>query len=517
MYRISGVGDGGISADLPDRDVDPQFVREAHNVTAAGGTLRVSYGFEDVADTPEQIFHIQPIDDARKPRSMLLIAENKVYDWDGATIKNITTNSITPPTPGDKWSSSQMGGMALFTHHGDTPRVWSPPAGGVEQYLPWSATETWKDKAYTAGVIKNYKNFIVVAHTNIGGTEAPRMVRWSASVSDTYTLPYWDPAPENDAGFAELADLSTGIIDMLTMGDSLVIYGSDTAYMMQWVGGTYIHRFQKLKHIPGIIGKNMALPVLNSHFVIGQTDIYLHSGGLPTSIVDKRIRRTIFNALSDDRIQHSFLVKNWQLDEIWLCIPKDTDNAVMCFAWNWKTNTWTTRDIPASKFAASGVTPSCIGGGCPTWDTIAYPTWDSWPGSWGVSGGTLSNSPEVLFAGIDHKLHQRRDSYGVFTPSKIERIGIELGNYEEEYTLLSAYPSLEGSPAKVQIGIQKTEGGAVKWSKPQLFTPGVTKKIDLRADNLTGSLLSYKIYSEVPSVFEFSGLEMRFSRSGKDG
>ncbi len=519
MLRIREVGHGGISRDKPSRDIPPNYVQEAHNVTCAGGTMNVSWGTELVATPPEAIKHLQAVNDARVIRSLLLISDTKAYSWQGGSIVDITTNPQVPVPAEETMTSDEIGGIAIWGWHGDAPHYWTPPNNGQEEYLPWDATDSWKVKNNVARVIRTYKNFIVAGHVDLNNVEHPRMIRWSESVTDTYTLPSWEVLPENDAGFVTLEDLPTGVIDMHVLGDALIIYGKTSAYMMQHVGGTFVMRFQHLDNLKGCAGTGLVMPFLNYHLVVSTEDIYVHNGGVPKSIVDEKLRQVIFASISEDTLKYSYLVKNDQLQEIMFCVPKGGDPfASYAFVFNYEKNTWTTRDLPPSYHAASTITPSCIGGSCPEWDTLADGlTWDSWSGTWAGSGGVNSDVVEVIMATTTPELRQCKCGAGEFTPPLIERIGLDISeDYNTQHTLQTVYPAIGLAPALVQVGAQDAQGGSVRWSKAQLFDPAVDKKLDVRGDNLTGSLWSYRIYSDVPSLFEFSGLELETSPAGKD-
>ena len=262
------------------------------------------------------------------------------------------------------------------------------------------------------------------------------------------------------------------------------------------------------------------MPFLNYHFVISDNDIYVHSGGEAKSIIDEKLRQFIFGSIDDNAMNYAFLGINVQFKEIYFCYPKQGETiASLALVWNYEHNTWTSRDIQPSYHSASAITPSCLDGLCPTWDTLdtLYENWQVWAGTWAGSGGLQSEILEMVFATNTPSLVQRKTGVGTFTPPLIERLGLDLGDYNEQFTLLTAYPAISRAPALVQIGIQDAEGHPVRWSAPQLFDPTTSKKLDLRGDQLTGSLFSYRIYSEDPSLFEFSGLELDAVPAGKDG
>ena len=114
-------------------------------------------------------------------------------------------------------------------------------------------------------------------------------------------------------------------------------------------------------------------------------------------------------------------------------------------------------------------------------------------------------------------LQQRKDGLGTFSAPLIERIGIDMSNdYRRQQTIQTVYPEITGAPAMVQVGVQDHQGGGVRWSVAQLFDPTSDKKLDVRGDNLTGSLFSYRIYSDVPSLFEFAAIELEYVEAGRD-
>ena len=129
----------------------------------------------------------------------------------------------------------------------------------------------------------------------------------------------WDETDTTkSAGFNDLVQMQTAIVDGLQLGTNFVIYSSTEAKVMEFVGGTF--NFRKLFSDEGIINQNCVVEADGKHYVFGTHDIYMHDGTTKQSICDERVRKFIYTGLNTKNSDRCFVQHNKALDEIYFVI-----------------------------------------------------------------------------------------------------------------------------------------------------------------------------------------------------
>ena len=80
------------------------------------------------------------------------------------------------------------------------------------------------------------------------------------------------------AGFNDLVQMETPIVDGATLGSNFLIYSSDQVWQMEFVGGSFIFNFRKLFDDAGVMGQNCIVEVEGKHYVFDFDDIYITDG-----------------------------------------------------------------------------------------------------------------------------------------------------------------------------------------------------------------------------------------------
>ena len=131
---------------------------------------------------------------------------------------------------------------------------------------------------------------------------------------------------------------------------------------MDFVGGTFIHQFQKLFNDAGVINQNCVVEVERKHYVFGPTDIYVHDGTSKQSICDQRVKNFIYRGLNVQNADRCFVSYNEALNEIYFCYQSGDEhvafpNATRCnraAVYNHRSNTWSFYDLPNVKCRCYG-------------------------------------------------------------------------------------------------------------------------------------------------------------------
>jgi hypothetical protein len=381
--------------------------------------------------------------------------------------------------------------------------------------------------AMTCRTMRPFRNYLIAYDITktVGTTPTryPQLVKWSHA-ADPGSLPIsWDEADTRyDTGEFPLADTDGAVVDALPLRDLNVVYKEDCTYLMQWVGGAFIFRFQKAFSSLGILGpKCMAMVPQGEHVVLAQDDIVLHNGTTAQSLVDRRMRRNLFARLDSTYYGRSFVAQNNAAREIWICIPEVGHTLPnLAFVWNWGSNTWTTRELNFPAFITSAVA-SLSGAG--TWDATSG-AWDSREIVWDFRPfnpavpyfiGAYPNETQL-------RLHDIGGSFvGTNYDTFLERIGLgvpfDANQPPDTHSVKfvrGVWPRIEGSvgaSVTVEVGSQFDLSAPVVWASPRTFVIGSTEKIDVR---VSGRLLAFRVSSLSDVVWRLHGFDVDVVRGG---
>ena len=155
-------------------------------------------------------------------------------------------------------------------------------------------------------VLRSFGDFLIALNTTEGGSTFPSRVRFSNIALANNAPDSWDASDTTkSAGFNDLSQMGTPIVDGATLGSNFIVYSSDQVWQMEFVGGTFIFNFRKLFQDRGIINQNCVVEVSGKHYVFDADDIYIHDGLSDQSLVDGRIKDYIYSGI--DTVLRSML------------------------------------------------------------------------------------------------------------------------------------------------------------------------------------------------------------------
>jgi len=290
----------------------------------------------------------------------------------------ITPNGTTATADDDydantttrRWTATNLNGIVIATNGYDTPQMWPLTNGLPSKTHPmielknWPATPTASisgSALQKCSVIRSFRTFLVGLNWTRTDPE-PRLVKWSTEAS-YYSAPNtWDEADATlDAGEYELADTPGEIVDGLPLGDSFIIYKNDSIYIMNYVGTPYIFSFKLLNPNIGCLTKNAVAEFEGGHFFMGNSDFYLNDGQSVKPLLPDKLRRAVFDEINAGDVSNPswmkcFVVADHLHTEMLACYPADNSTIVnKAVIWNWRTNTFSFRDLPTTSHIASGI------------------------------------------------------------------------------------------------------------------------------------------------------------------
>jgi len=447
---------------------------------------------------------------------------------DGSIVTPISDTSTTDNDYGAntttrKWTATNLNGIIIATDGYDTPQYWPLAAGVPSLTVPFRELRNWPATSNKCKVIRSFRTFLVGLNWERAGVNEPRLVKWSTEATYGNVPTTWSEADNTlDAGEYQLADTSGEIVDGLPLGDSFLIYKKNAIYIMNYVGTPYIFSFKLLSPNIGCLAKNCIAEFEGGHFFIGLSDFYLCNGQQVTPLLPERLRRAVFDDLDGDNDNYNkcFVAADYVRNEMIAAYPSTAgasggpaDKAII---WNWKTNTFSMRDLPDTSHISAGIIEITAG---TQWDNITG-SWNAGSGAWGSTNyGNVSEN--LVFADVTNtKLF--RDNHGntedgTNMTSYIERTGYDLGDPSIIKYVSAVYPELEVSgnnEVKVYVGHQMATEEAITWDNGTDFNPNEQSKVSCRS---TGKYFGVKFESTGDFDWKLNGLAFDVKPRGKRG
>lgn len=518
ILSLENLGKMGMVADTLPHDLPPEAWSNARNVRFRDNQARKMSGMTEVLATPP----VAPYWLLSVPASTyfwLVAGAAKVYVTDGTAYSNITRQTagvdVNYAMNDDiLWNGGLIGGVPVINNGVDPPQFWNPQTAATRLV----ALTGWPANTL-ARVVRPFKQFLFALNITKGAVTYPHMVKWSHSADPGAVPTSWDHTdPTLDAGEFDLTDVAAGpCIDCLPLRDSLMIYKEGSTHGGLFTGGQFVFRFYKAFEQFGMMSADCASVVGEGeqHIVMTGDDIVIHNGQAASSVLTRRMRRWLANAMSVSRYQRSFMVRHVYRRESWFCFPEEGNNwPNVALVYDWDDATITTRDIAqrASFIAPGRIIIPDVGpwdGDGDVWDGDGQ-AWDGSPHP-PYQFRLLQASPEVtkLFF-----VENGDDNAGIDMLSFIERIGLSIygkdrdGNWKADATKMKLVrgirPKIEGGPVNISVGMQQVIGGPIEWTPAQAFS-----STDFKVDCLiSGRLVAIRIEGATNAVWAINGYDL---------
>jgi len=516
--KYSLVGSMGLNKDLSRHDLDEKFVTDSNNVRFREGSAELFGGYDEIYATPSAVpYHIQPVF-VGTTRYLLYASKQRVYVVNGSTHTSITrqTASVDVLYDADEtvlWNGGVLNGIPILNNYNDVPQMWNPVATTTKL----AALTAW-DTDLRAKVIRPYKNYLVALFIKDTSTDPdtiyPHRVLWSNAATAGTVPDSWDITDATkDAGETDIEG-EDRIVDGLTMGDNFIIYKKRSTYLMQFIGGQYIMRFQRLFSESGAMSQDCVVDLDGAHVVLGVSDLYIHSGDQVQSLLTGKMRKWLFGDMDSQYYEYSFLVKSIHTNEIWVCYPTvGSSTCDRALVWNYKDSTFAVRDLPSVRAGTNGFVESSLSYG---WEAETT-TWETVDKAWAVAA-TIPDEQRLIFASpTNSKIYLAESTQlndGSYISASMERRGLSLGQPEIRKLIKSVRPRFSSdSVATVQISVGSSDDvyGTYTWTVPQDFVIGTDYKVDLFAN---GRYFAYRVTSDAALGWRFEGLDFDIDPAG---
>lgn len=461
IVRVGNVGQFGVVNDLSMHELPINAWTDAENIRFLDGNAHQFLGHGEAYGTPSVIpYHILPVV-IGSARYWVYASLTKIYattiTGGTATHTNLTRqtagNDVDYAATANSWTSTVLGGIPILNpgNTTDPPQQWD-----LNTANNFAALSNWPANTYCKSM-RSFRNFLVALNVTKTTTNYPYMVKWSHPADPGAVPSSWDHTdPTIDAGEFDLADGYDHIIDGLALRDSLIIYKENSVWRLDYTGGAFVHRAEKVLGMSGAMNRNCIAEIDGFHVVLTTNDVIVHDGMQANSVLDKASRRWLFQHIDVDESDKCFVFKNPFFNEVFICfaeIGSTVPNSAIVY--NYKDKTVSRRSLPNIWHANYGQVDNSLVG---TWAADSEP-WDSdltlWDGP-----DFVPNAARVMMASNDTKLFLLDSSAsfnGSLPDASLERRGLSFGAAEKIKLVKSIRPRIVGNNGQtviVEIGSQ---------------------------------------------------------------
>jgi hypothetical protein len=378
-----------------------------------------------------------------------------------------------------------LGGVPIIGTREDIPQYWNSYSDGqLMQNLP-----NWPS-GLTARVVRTFAPYLLAMNTTLSGANTPHRIWWSSSASPGSLPSTWDYTdPTHDAGINDLPDVSSGfIVDGQELQGQFFIYKENATWRVQFIGGQFIFSFQSFLETAGALCTRAVATTGDGlrHCFASQDDIVIHNGYLAESVLNKRMKRYLFNLIDTQHYDTSFMFCNPLYEEMWFCFPtqgsSEPNHAII---WNYRYNTLSEADSTMVNFVATSI-GTVLTASNQTWQNATI-SWLADPNPWATaqrrktvvcnptSGKLLALDVGTTNDGAPINSVLQRTGMGVIGR---KRSGEWLEDFETRKLVSRVWPKLSIGSCNVRVGYQALPNGAVSWTPYQPFSPATQAYVD---------------------------------------
>lgn len=405
--------------------------------------------------------------------------------------------------------------------------------------IPTTSDSTQWHADWRCRVLRSLQGVLVAANVSKGASNYPNMVKWSNfSIEPNVVPPDWDyNSTTSNAGENHLTEMQGQILEAFPLRNRLYLYGDVETWMMEFIGGNDMFRFDR-QFDQGIINTNAVAEVGGIHYVFGDHDIWMHDGTSDKPLATAKVRNFIYRNMRPDETAQAFVTVNRRTNEVIFCyVSSDSYTKFPAVAgrgcnraaiYNYSSGTWSFADLPYVTCASQVVISSSTS-----------LTFDSASVDYLSIGGSfaqleLSVNTNLAMAGYANgavtrslrtyeEHEQGSTSFNLDTSANagayIERVGIDLDEVGAElrgYKLISSiYPQARlGADAQAlvfTVGIKDHPNDEPSWEGSQTYDR-TYYKLDY---NLAGRYLAYKIEQTDFEPFTINGYDFDVALLGQ--
>lgn len=530
---IRNLGSVGVITDVDSFNLPLNAYTRAKNVRFDQGNVRRSPGFRSIVNvTGFTPIFTNGLYNATGYDTVIIVSDTfDVYEFTNGTIS--LDHATSSSTSAAQVTATSLANVQYLNRADVVPLYRSPSMSNFANLVNWNST--WRTAS-----LRSFGDFLIALNMDEGGSAFPTRVRFSNIATANNAPDSWDATDTTkSAGFNDLSQMTTPIIDGATLGPNFLIYSSDQVWLMEFVGGTFIFNFRKLFNDAGVVNQNCIAEVEGKHYVFDQNDIYVTDGVSRQSIVDGRIKDYVFSSIDTNSFNRCFVQYDQAREEIYFCYKSADDMAEFtngdgcnrAAVYNYRSDTWSFLDLP-NIYAGTSANVNTVSTYAST--TLTY---DTAGGTYAAQDAGFTRNILMLgqastvdglaaskMFGLDginenSSLSEPLDTAAT-KPIKLERVGIDL---DEAQLPLSGYKNITKMVPQfvtsagnkefvVSMGAADLATLDPTYETSFTFNSGTAYKIDSRA---SGRYLSYKIETTDIKDFTVSGFDFDVVATGR--
>ena len=481
LVRVKDAGSIGLNRDLSVHELPLGAWTDVQNIRFLDGYAHQFYGHGEVYNSPSIVpYHLLPCV-IGTARYWIYASLEKIYavtiTAGSAVHTNLTRQTaavdVDYVATANSWTSTLLGGIPILNpgNTTDPPQQWDlNTANNFQALTAWPANTYCKS-------MRSYKNFLIALNITDTGINYPFMVKWSSPAVPGAVPSSWDETdPTTDAGQFDLAQGYDPIVDGMALRDSFIVYKEASVWRLDYIGGQNIFQSQQVLGMSGALNRNCIVEVDGLHLVLTGSDVVLHDGQSPTSILDKYTRRWLFQNIDVDAVDHCFVFKNPFYNEVFICFPSigatACDSAIV---YNYVDRTVAHRELPNVYHASFGPIDSGLTG---NWSQDPDP-WDSDLTLWDGPDRVPSTSRALMGAAATklYMLDAAASFDGTMPNAFMERKGLSFDVPEKIKLVRGIRPRIVGNTGNtiiIKIGYQNDPYEDPTWVSTMTHTIGTT-------------------------------------------
>ena len=505
----------GLETDKPGFDTPPNAWTFEQNIEVGSGISRRARGHLSIFGTSLHVSRWHSPLSTPFGDFWVYVGDALVSQTTGVGAHTDITGSLTFDSTGDKdpITGGVVNGNLVFNNQDGVPAFWKPPAGAALPLPDWPVDR----RAKAMGV---FRDFLIAMNISDGIAEFPEQLLWSDAAPAGDVPQSWTPGDQSLAGDASAAYKPGPIVDGKALRDQFFLYKTHSTFVLQLIGGALVMQTRPVFPTTGVLAKNCVAEFRGSHFVLTDGDVIVHNGVEARSIIQNRIRRTIFDRMDPDNFQNSYVALDKKLGQLWVCVPQlGAEFPTAAVIYNISDDAWSVRDlqIPGptqTPYVAPGIV--IVAEPEAQWDERTT-TWVTDTTTWAFGGSSAieerllmaDTSPQFFGVGLS-------ESFDGTTPvATLRREGLDFGEPDIVKFCSRIWPKLQGTSASV---IRIRAGGSLGADDPVLWGPYQDYIIG-PGDNFVGAeasgrYLAFEFRSEVPNAWRLTGFDVELGTLG---
>lgn len=513
---------GGLAADLPDINMPNGVWSDSRNVKYRDGACEHAGGcISAMGSLSVTAIWAAPVTDGVTYYWVYTNGDG-AYATDGSTHANITSTSFSVAWANVGINGGAFHGFMIANDGFHKPQVWTPDLAGK-----FTALTNWP-AGYYAEVIRPFRDFLVALRISSvasegGGTDSynPRLMRWSDAAAQAALPGSWDYSdPTNQSGINEFGQTHDSLVDVLPLRGAMAVYKQFHTWIGDYVGRPDVFTFREAFTQAGMLAEDCGAAFGPRHLVLTDSDVVVHDGTEMQSVIDRRMRRWLFNKLDSNYYFNSFVVADYRSREIWVCFPESGHTwPNLALVWSMVDGSLDVRDLGGGMtFGSVGVVP----GGSDITFAAFTDTIESWSDPFDNQNFNPSAFRLLMTRSDAKKIEQMNSGVtfdGTTQSCYAERTGITISQDMNRLKRVTRiFPKIigtDGDTFNFYVSTRSTVGGSSSQHGPYPFVIGSDYKIDLGAGRgVSARVLDVRVEYAGTNTFRFFGFDVDWVPDG---